>query len=320
MEVQDNKSEIERLLQAPRKGYHYEAERVTKFHYTIHIYGFFQGGDDKLIKINLVSGGLLHQISEVGPLENVADKGSRFKLQALFSSPKFPEDAVLVFETQKTAFASRLRDLINKRTSHYRSPSYAQKLLKHLQALPSPKMLDVGGRDRGGVDRSKAFPGVDVTVMDILPSENVDVVGDAHCLSKYFPRNHFDGVHCVAVFEHLLMPWKVAVEMNKVMKPGALGYVWTHQTFGMHDLPWDFWRMSDSAWPAFFNKRTGFEIVECLMEDHHYVLPFLCYDGKEGAEGGAGFGISCVLFRKIGESQLDWDIGLDEITETMYPE
>ena len=41
---------------------------------------------------------------------------------------------------------------------------------------------------------------------DIARGPNVDVVGDAHELSRHFPADHFDAVFALSVFEHLAMP------------------------------------------------------------------------------------------------------------------
>src|ERR1044072_7003937 len=76
-------------------------------------------------------------------------------------------------------------------------------------------------------ERETASP--TVTVLDVLPGENVTVVGDAHQMTALFPPATFDFVQSVSVFEHLVMPWKVALEMNRVMKLGALAFVFTHQ-------------------------------------------------------------------------------------------
>ena len=63
---------------------------------------------------------------------------------------------------------------------------------------------------------------------------------DAHELSKLFPQEHFDFVLTLSTFEHLFMPWVVAVEMNKVMKTGGHALIWTPYTWNPHDEPWDF--------------------------------------------------------------------------------
>ena len=100
------------------------------------------------------------------------------------------------------------------------------------------------------------------------------VVADAHQLSSVLPASYFDAVTSTAVFEHLVMPWKVAIEMNRVMKVGAWAFIYTHQTIGMHDLPWDYFRFSDNAWKGIFNRHTGFEIIGTELsrpQVHHIV-------------------------------------------------
>jgi hypothetical protein len=77
----------------------------------------------------------------------------------------------------------------------------------------------------------------------------------------------------LSVFEHLAMPWKVAVEMAKVMAPGAVAYIQTHQTYPIHDAPWDYWRMSKDAWPALFNRSTGFEILDIGEAEPAFIVP-----------------------------------------------
>jgi ubiquinone/menaquinone biosynthesis C-methylase UbiE len=170
------------------------------------------------------------------------------------------------------------------------------------------------------VDRKNQFPGLNVVVLDILPGENVDVVGDAHKMSDFFPEGHFDFVYSVSVFEHLAMPWKVVCEMNRVMKPGGLGLVHSHQTIGMHDMPWDFYRFSDVAWSGLFNGHTGFEVLGSVMDDLQFVIPFLYKTEKEKAEQSAGFESSTVMFKKVGPCRVSWDVPLSGVVETAYPE
>ena len=139
-------------------------------------------------------------------------------------------------------------------------------------------------------------------------------------MSEVLPHDHFDGVYSVAAFEHLAMPWKVAVEMNRVMKVGAIGLVHTHQTIGMHDLPWDYFRFSDSAWKGIFNAHTGFEIIETFMWLRQFIIPFQWKERYRDAEKGAGFEGSTVLFRKIGPATVDWPLRADQVTSDSYPE
>ncbi len=182
-----------------------------------------------------------------------------------------------------------------------------------------PRLLDLGGRKRSGLGYTDDLTMCDVTVFDILPDPGVDVVGDAHELSRFFPEGHFDLVMCNSVFEHLLMPWKVALELGRVMRVGGLCYIFTHQTIGLHDMPWDFWRFSDTAWNGLFNRRTGFEIVDARMSSFSQIVTAAWTDKYTGLEASGGFEASAVLVRKIGPSDLRWDVTLAETIATSYP-
>ncbi len=182
-----------------------------------------------------------------------------------------------------------------------------------------PRLLDLGGRRRSGGSYSDDLAQCDVVVFDIVPDEGVDVVGDAHELSRHFPPEHFDFVLSVSVFEHLLMPWKVALELNRVMRTGGHCYVHTHQTLGMHELPWDFWRYSNTVWAALFNVRTGFAIEQTGL-GHFMQLVTVGWNPRyRGAEGGGGFESSGVLARKTGPADVTWDVSLGELIGTTYP-
>jgi hypothetical protein len=178
----------------------------------------------------------------------------------------------------------------------------------------------VGGRARSGILRKDEFPSCEVTVLDILADEGVDVVADAHEMSRHLPPESFDAVLCVSVFEHLVMPWKVAVEMNRVMKPGAIGYISTHQTIGMHDLPWDYYRFSDTAWNGLFGPRTGFRILGTALDHPLFIVPFHYTEFYAHAESSAGFETSAVLVEKISPSLLDWDAAARDVVEDAYPD
>jgi hypothetical protein len=182
-----------------------------------------------------------------------------------------------------------------------------------------PRLLDLGGRRRSGRGYSDDLTQCDVTVFDIVADASVDVVGDAHELSRYFPAEHFDFVISVSVFEHLLMPWKVALELNKVMRTGGECFIHTHQTLGMHELPWDFWRFSDTAWQGLFNARTGFEIVKTGLGIFIHLVTAGWDPHYRGGENSGGFESSQVLVRKIGPSDLAWDVRLRDVIATSYP-
>lgn len=180
--------------------------------------------------------------------------------------------------------------------------------------------LEVGSRARSGIVRRHLVPDRwTYTGLDVIAGENVDVVGDAHKLSRLFPTNAFDAVAAFSVLEHLLMPWKFAIELNKVLRPGAIGFLTTHQTWPMHDTPWDFWRFSDTAWTALFNRATGFEIVETALGEPAIVLAARCHAATNFGSPPASFLASSVIFRKIGETSLDWPVEIEDVTGTHYP-
>jgi hypothetical protein len=129
-------------------------------------------------------------------------------------------------------------------------------------------------------------------------------------------------IFSISVFEHLLMPWIVAREMGKVLRVGGLGYIATHQTIGMHDEPWDYWRFSATAWDGLFNRNTGFEIVGRAIDHPQYIVPhFWTPEQRDSVERASGYlGVS-VLVRKIGEPEAGWEtIDLPGLIKTDYPE
>jgi SAM-dependent methyltransferase len=189
-----------------------------------------------------------------------------------------------------------------------------------LHAREPGRMLEVGSRARSGIVRRGWTPaGWEYSGFDIIAGRNVDVVGDAHALSRHYPRDSFDAVMAFSVLEHLLMPWKFVVELNRVLKPDAIGMFSTHQCWPIHDHPWDFWRFSDTAWTGLLNPATGFEIIAAAMGEPAYVVAQRCSAATAFAEHPAGALASFVVFRKIGETRLDWPVELEEILSSRYP-
>ena len=300
-------------------GYLFDIDCVSKFYNSIYVRGWFYHESETLVSVGLNSSSIKSNVSHVGtPHGGVTNLGPNlgFDIQVLRGTTDFDEAAELTFSTSSgNSFSCPLLSLADQAAARGKGAG----ITPRFQSMLSGKMLDIGGRDRSGLDRSTQYPGIDVTVLDIVPGDNVDVVGDAHNLSAYFPPNHFDAVLSVSVFEHLLMPWKAVIEINKVLKRGGIGMVHTHQTLGMHDLPWDFWRFSDTAWKALFNEGTGFEIVDVALDSPQYVVPFYFSMGKNNAERSAGFESSSVIFRKIGECQERWITNLQDIESSSYP-
>jgi Methyltransferase domain len=169
-------------------------------------------------------------------------------------------------------------------------------------------VLEIGSRNRSGMTRRDWAGTMEYTGFDVAPGDNVDVVGDAHVLSGYFPAESFDGVFTISTFEHLAMPWKVAVEINRVMKTGALLFVQSHQTWPLHEEPFDFWRFSSHAWQALFNAQTGFQVLDTAMGEPASIVPHFMHPVNYGMETQPAQLVSSVLVQKTGPTTLTWDV------------
>lgn len=226
----------------------------------------------------------------------------------------------LNLKIDNTFISLKLSDLSLDRESRYQSNEISTSFYEEIKGSTGKKILDVGGRNRSKFDLSQKFPNQSFVVFDIVPGENVDVVGDAHELSYQFPEESFDFIICNSVFEHIFMPWKVVLEFNRILKLGGKAIISTHQSLGMHDMPWDFWRFSDTAWDALFNASTGFRILKRSLDYENFIIPFVIREDQLGAEGSAGFESSVVVVQKLSESKLEWPVSLKDVIATKYPE
>lgn len=136
----------------------------------------------------------------------------------------------------------------------------------HLLALanrPGMKVLEIGSREVTGESTFRAdFDQADYVGFDYYAGGNVDVVGDAHSLSRHFAPGEFDLVFSSACFEHFAMPWVVAQEIAKVLKVGGHVFIETHFSYSAHERPWHFFQFSDMALRVLFPPALGFECIE----------------------------------------------------------
>jgi hypothetical protein len=298
-------------------------DQIAKFFNTIRVFGWFHHPHDTLAGITVTAPGLLGATSAVGLAHaGVAALGplKGFSVQILRDADDFPPGITLEFTTSSgRRYRAGLDELAAEATGAPATAELMTRFQAEMHALPQASILDIGGRARSGATRRDLFKVAKYTVLDVLADPSVDVVGDAHTLASRFPPESFDGILSVSVFEHLVMPWAVAVQMNQVLRPGGLAMIFTHQTLGMHDLPWDFWRFSDSAWDALFNPHTGFEIVGRALDRPQFIIPLVYTASKQGAEGAAGYEGSAVLVRKTGPCRMAWPLAAADVTGSMYP-
>ena len=305
-------------------GCQFMVDGVTKFFNSLRVSGWFHHPDERLAKVEIIGDRMLATVSEIdlshGGVEAAFGPGRGFAVQILRPYDGFEGASEAAFTTDRgREVRANLAALVRERMSLYPTPRIALRFMEAVNGKPGARVLDIGGRARSRIDRSTAFTSGECVVLDILAGDNVDVVGDAHALDRYFPADSFDAVLSVSVFEHLMMPWAVIPQINHVLRPGGIALISTHQTLGMHDMPWDFWRLSDTAWDALFNRHTGFEIIERAMDGEQFILPFLLRANKMDAEKAAGYESSAVLVRKIGPCAMQWKLTPGDINATMYP-
>ena len=109
--------------------------------------------------------------------------------------------------------------------------------------------------------------------LDIHPGLNVDVVGDAHGMSRFLRGGSVDAVLSASVLEHLQAPWLLAAEINRVLKPGGLVYHQVPGAWPAHAQPNDFWRISAEGLRVLFGPESGFEVLEARDSGPAAIIP-----------------------------------------------
>ncbi len=191
--------------------------------------------------------------------------------------------------------------------------------IDEVNRLSHCNILELGSR--GGKYRAFLQHWNSYTGFDIYPGEGVDIVGDIHSLSQYFPHQRFDAVFTISTFEHLAMPWKAALEISKVMKQHGLLFVATHPTWPPHMLPWDFWRFSSETFKVLLGPSVGFEIIRCSEGLPCRILPLNTEEATRGIYRQTAYMGVSVVARKVAEPAptLAWDIDVCKELKTMYP-
>lgn len=193
-----------------------------------------------------------------------------------------------------------------------------QRFIDMINDRPDSTLLEIGSRGKMNFKARKEIPNsVSYVGIDIKPGENVSVVADAHFLP--FCSNQFDFVFSGYTIEHIAMLWKLALEINKVLKRGGCCFIMTHQSWQMHQEPWDYWRFSDTASHALFNKASGFEIIEAALGEPARLVPEVANAITVSNPEGACYRGSAVLAKKISSTVLGWDVNPRDVMSGQYP-
>ena len=245
-------------------------------------------------------------------------KRCRFSLRVAVPNADDARQASLVFRMSRGPAA--LAENLNRNLGADPFNQLYLQFHEMVRSLGAPTIVEVGSRARSGNVHVGWLP-KDATYsgFDVVDGPNVDVVGDAHKISDYFPSSSVDAIFSLSTIEHLAMPWKAVVEMNSILKIDGLVFVGTHQTWPVHDEPWDFWRFSSYTWRTLFNEATGFEIVDVAMGERASVVADFLTPSTAGLDLQPAFLGSSVIARKIGSTGLDWDVDLRMTTDADYP-
>lgn len=209
----------------------------------------------------------------------------------------------------------------NVETAHGLWPAYLEKIGNQ----PGTRILEIGSREvTGASDARRRFAKAEYVGFDFYPGRNVDVVGDVHRLSSYFPPGErFDLIYSSACFEHFAMPWIVAPEIAKMLNVNGIVFIETHFSFCSHERPWNFFQFSDMGLRVLFNPALGFECIEAGMSSpvagrfSRFADKYLRYQPIKGLYAHSGF-----LGRKIREvDQFSWqDVEVSQVVgNTLYP-
>ncbi|MBW4657538.1 MAG: class I SAM-dependent methyltransferase [Drouetiella hepatica Uher 2000/2452] len=246
---------------------------------------------------------------------------SRFEFHAAVNLPPKQVSQMQLIFSFADGSTHTATELVEQKISTDPYHALHRRFFEQIRSQPPPfRVLEIGSRNRSGnVRRSLLGDRIEYVGMDIVAGENVDVIGDAHNLSGLFPHGSFDAVFSISVFEHLLMPWKAAIEINHVLKPGGWVMIATHQTFPLHEVPWDFWRFSDQSWHGLFNSQTGFKILETACGESAAIVAHLLHSVTADMDIHPAYLATAVLCQKTQDTTLRWDADLQDILETIYP-
>ena len=190
------------------------------------------------------------------------------------------------------------------------------------------RILEIGSRvvSPGSASKRELFPGAaSYTGFDYYGDDNTDVVGDAHRLSQYLGGQRFDAIFSLSVFEHLAMPWLVAMEINKCLEVGGITFHATHFSWPLHETPWDFWRFSDEGLKVLFSPPMGFETINAGLFNPLRMHLDTFVAGQELLPLSSGFGGVAILAKKtadLNENRFNWDVRMEEVlgNQSHYPQ
>jgi SAM-dependent methyltransferase len=181
----------------------------------------------------------------------------------------------------------------------------------HLESLTHMKnesmpFLEAGARGIASVQMRQlvSAAGWRYLGLDILPHENVDIVGDAHRMGPAVANGSVAAVYSSEVMEHLVSPVDFVLECNRILAEGGLFIARMPTIWPLHAEPWDFWRISQHGWQGLLNRSSGFEIIDICEFGQTSVVPSSpVWSGASRMAQDPAPLLSGVIARKIGQPQ-----------------
>jgi SAM-dependent methyltransferase len=156
---------------------------------------------------------------------------------------------------------------------YHLSSSYRRKmldqLLKENASAYHGRVLDIGGKDRGGFQKPKDR--VEKWLFaDVTNETNPDIV--ANVMDMHNIRNeNFDVVNATELFEHVEEPRMGLEECVRVLKPGGTLIASMPFLFPIHADPSDFQRWTAAKWKREL-ERLGFTINIIEPMGHYFTV------------------------------------------------
>jgi SAM-dependent methyltransferase len=153
-----------------------------------------------------------------------------------------------------------------------------ESFLVHCRTMDRPRVLELGTK-RSIANRSTRhdawipdageFLGSDISL-----GKDVDIVADVHRLTHEVGEEQFNVIISCSTFEHFKYPHLAAHEIMRALKIGGVLFIQTHQTFPLHDHPYDYFRYSREALAGLFGAQMGFQVIATDYEFPAKVLTF----------------------------------------------
>ena len=120
------------------------------------------------------------------------------------------------------------------------------------------------------------------------------------------------------------MPWLVALEINKILKPGGITFHSSHFAWPVHESPWDFWRFTEEGFKVLFSSALGFKTKKTIYFGPLRMHPNNVVAGQENFPMYECYGGVSIFTQKIDEVNIDkfrWDVSLKDVLDpkSEYP-